>query len=518
MKRYLLAAFAVLVFAGSALAASNPFSDVPQTHWAYDAVASLAARGVIVGYPDGLLKGARPATRYELAASVSRALAVIDMERASKADVEMLKRLVVEFRDELTALGVKVDSLDSRVAVFERDLSGWSFSGELRFDAKFSDSTSGAHGEAYPLRGKNEFDLDRYRLNIHKRINDTTSFTTRLTSGFGDSSAMWELYYITTKLGKHTSLKVGRDWLDFEDELGLYVDDDAYFGDALINQIRWTREWSRSTLDIVVGRLNDSTGLPTGYGFDFSGDFIDGTQPEDFEQILIAVLYNYQFSEKFRAGLMFYGQHSDEDEKTYPNGVELDACINTYAGYAAYEFQPGLELKGVYYHQVLSEYQCDIKQMLHNGLDAPFKRRAEHWRLILDVDQDVLKFTSLWAEYGRMDNNFHRLGSPAPTGDFGADLLANAPYNCETTRFFGIRVDQHWNDTWRTYAKYWKFDYDTEGWDDASLWAVGVGYRLNPAIEFELGYEKVDYGKSWQGAPGTDTTDGIVRLRTFVTF
>jgi hypothetical protein len=38
----------------SAYAASNPFADVPASHWAYDSIASLASRGVISGYPEGL--------------------------------------------------------------------------------------------------------------------------------------------------------------------------------------------------------------------------------------------------------------------------------------------------------------------------------------------------------------------------------------------------------------------------------------------------------------------------------
>ncbi|GAB1398744.1 hypothetical protein MASR1M66_01960 [Aminivibrio sp.] len=63
-----------------------------------------------------------------------RALAVVDMTKASK-DVEMLKKLVVEFKDELDALGVKVDKLDSRVPVLESDIGGWKLNGQFRFDS-----------------------------------------------------------------------------------------------------------------------------------------------------------------------------------------------------------------------------------------------------------------------------------------------------------------------------------------------------------------------------------------------
>ena len=134
-KIVVLVAVAVLVaFAAPAFAVTNPFMDVPMNHWAYDAIGQLAARGVLSGYPDGTYKGKQPTTRYEMASALARALAVVDMTKASKQDVEMLKKLVVEFKDELDALGVKTDQLDKRVAVIEDRMGGWKISGEIRLD------------------------------------------------------------------------------------------------------------------------------------------------------------------------------------------------------------------------------------------------------------------------------------------------------------------------------------------------------------------------------------------------
>ena len=135
MKKFavVLAVVALAAFAVPALAA-NPFMDVPMNHWAYDAIGQLAAKGVLSGYPDGTYKGNQPTTRYEMASALARALAVVDMTKASKQDVEMLKKLVVEFKDELDALGVKVDKIDKRVAQLESDIGGWKLSGEFRFD------------------------------------------------------------------------------------------------------------------------------------------------------------------------------------------------------------------------------------------------------------------------------------------------------------------------------------------------------------------------------------------------
>ncbi|MBP8785811.1 MAG: S-layer homology domain-containing protein, partial [Synergistaceae bacterium] len=98
MKKSLLVviALAIVAIAVPALAA-NPFMDVPANHWAYDAVAQLASRGILSGFPDGSYKGAQPATRYEMASALARAVSKIDMEKASKQDVELLKKLIVEF-------------------------------------------------------------------------------------------------------------------------------------------------------------------------------------------------------------------------------------------------------------------------------------------------------------------------------------------------------------------------------------------------------------------------------------
>ena len=63
------------------------FPDVPENHWAYEYVATLAGNGIIEGYPDGEFKGDRSMTRYEFAAMFYRALkngALVDdnMDRA----------------------------------------------------------------------------------------------------------------------------------------------------------------------------------------------------------------------------------------------------------------------------------------------------------------------------------------------------------------------------------------------------------------------------------------------------
>ena len=125
-KKTLVSAITAALVVGAAsttFAAANPFSDVPADSWAYDAVTTLAADGVIDGYPDGTYKGQNTMTRYEMAQIVARAMAKTDLEKADKALVD---KLAAEFAEELDNLGV-------RVADLEKKSDNVKWGGELRY-------------------------------------------------------------------------------------------------------------------------------------------------------------------------------------------------------------------------------------------------------------------------------------------------------------------------------------------------------------------------------------------------
>ncbi len=93
MKRYLPVVLSVLLVIALAVpAAAGPFSDVPENHWAYEAVKQLAAYGLVVGFPDGEYKGNEPMTRYQLAMVVARMLVSLDAQ--IKAEVEAAKTVI----------------------------------------------------------------------------------------------------------------------------------------------------------------------------------------------------------------------------------------------------------------------------------------------------------------------------------------------------------------------------------------------------------------------------------------
>jgi hypothetical protein len=104
MKKSLVFAMAMALGVSATAFAANPFSDVPAGHWAYAAVAKLAAAGIVDGYPDGTYKGDRTMTRYEMAQIIAKALA--------KGAIGADDKLVSEFADELDNLGVRVAKLE----------------------------------------------------------------------------------------------------------------------------------------------------------------------------------------------------------------------------------------------------------------------------------------------------------------------------------------------------------------------------------------------------------------------
>ncbi|MDD3147633.1 MAG: S-layer homology domain-containing protein [Candidatus Riflebacteria bacterium] len=130
MKRISMLLVAVMVLS-TVVASANPFSDVPFSHWAYDAVNKLSANGILQGYPDGRYKGNQTVTRYALAMVTAKMLANVEQMLESgigtnlvtKADLQTLEKLTVEFADELALLGVKVTALEDDMQVVKEDVS-----------------------------------------------------------------------------------------------------------------------------------------------------------------------------------------------------------------------------------------------------------------------------------------------------------------------------------------------------------------------------------------------------------
>jgi len=340
------------------------------------------------------------------------------------------------------------------------------------------------------MGGKNEFDLNRYRIFLKKRINETTTFTARLGVGAndnnGDQAMDWERYYVTTKLPYDITLTAGRQNIDWEGDAGLYTDDDAWIGDFTRNGFIFEKSWGMVDATVFVVRGED--GLATGS----TPGYVNG------DSYRYGARFNFNVNEQFRVALSGLWDNYDNRD---------DMNSHTIYGDFEFKFNPSIALKGAYYTQ---NNDIAVAERVASGEDSP-----SAWKVIVDAKQDLLKFTSLWLEYGKIGEGF-RMYQNSPYDSYGAAALNNRNVDQDTTIIF-VRADQKWNDKWSTFVRYFTADFDTTGIDDTKFYTFGVGYQLNPAVGFELSYDKIDYGDN-NPADKNSGDDNVVRLRTVVNF
>ena len=539
----LLAIISVAVLAAPALSATNPFMDVPMNHWAYDAIGQLAAHGILSGYPDGLYKGKQPTTRYEMASALARALAVVDMTKASKQDVEMLKRLVVEFKDELEALGVRVDELDERVRVLENRLGGWHIHGTLVLDV-MNESRYQA-SEALGADGDGSIKFDEARLFFERTWgeNDEYFFRARLRNegsdhgGNGNSSsqsAYFDRFYVEMPFFFDTRLLVGRNNWAWEGAYKISLPETGgWTGDQTLTDWTWTG--FGLTKNFGMGQFQLAFAHPDQDWANYSGAGRWKTKNNQTADLLdnwmIMARGTFQFTENI--GLDIGGQAfiGDNAEYTYQDtstgnwsGFSFNNMWTIFAG-LRFNFNENIALKGTFYHQKVDTEYVDTlltgNRWENYGYgagttyDLTDTDNANHWSVIIDVKQEALKFTSLWLEYGQYDKGFTARNG---TTMFYSDLNSMQTATSDL-KYWRVGLGQQWTDQWATYLFYYGYkladDHINSNGDleDRNPYEVGVGvqYKLNDYTTMGLNYMHADGDKD-------DTEDNVVRFRTAVSF
>ncbi len=214
MKKTLVSALTTALVVGAAsttFAASNPFSDVPADHWAYDAVSQLAADGVIEGYGDSTFQGDKNITRYEMAQMVAKAMAKKDVSAADKA---MIDKLAAEFADELNNLGV-------RVANLEKHADNVKWNGELRYRywSTRNDGERRTNTDQLRFRLKPTAEVNDH-WDVHGQIDADLNLTNDSTADAKLKEAYAQGHY------KNFGTKLGKFALWSEADQGLLLDDD----------------------------------------------------------------------------------------------------------------------------------------------------------------------------------------------------------------------------------------------------------------------------------------------------
>ena len=197
MKKHLAVLAATAVLGVTSAFAANPFSDVTPQDWAYQAVAQLAAQGVVNGYPDGTFQGQTNITRYEMAQMVAKAL--VRQDRVDAEQNAIINRLANEFSAELNNLGVRVSTLENKVGNFK-------FNGDARL--RYTGTEDGT---------KSKFEY-RGRVKFQATVNDNTKAVVRLTTSkeFGKDDAKnstavtADQVYVQHNFGKYAMATAGR--------------------------------------------------------------------------------------------------------------------------------------------------------------------------------------------------------------------------------------------------------------------------------------------------------------------
>ncbi|MBW6454800.1 MAG: S-layer homology domain-containing protein [Trueperaceae bacterium] len=121
MKKFFITILAALVAGGMVSAMGHvSFPDIPEGHWAGDAVEEIADLGIVIGFPDGTFRGNEAFTRYQSALVISRLLAVIDANM--DAELGALRGAMQSMAADLAAQGVRLAAAESAIAAISDTL------------------------------------------------------------------------------------------------------------------------------------------------------------------------------------------------------------------------------------------------------------------------------------------------------------------------------------------------------------------------------------------------------------
>ena len=230
-KIALAAAFAAFGFAAPSAVSANPFEDVPKGHWAYDAVAQLAADGVIEGYGDGTYRGDQEITRYEMAQMIARAMA------KGGGDKALIDKLAAEFGEELANLGVRVAALEKKV-----DNVRWGGRVRYRYKTVRSDGMDRRNSQYLTLRFEptariNENWVAKARMEYNTDMNTAKNAAGGAASATMNADPEFTLdrAWVQGTYG-HTTIKLGKIPFYTEVDYGMVADDNLSGGQLIFGK------------------------------------------------------------------------------------------------------------------------------------------------------------------------------------------------------------------------------------------------------------------------------------------
>ena len=370
MKKTLVSALTTALVIGAAsttFAASNPFSDVPADHWAYDAVTQLAADGVIEGYGDSTFQGNKNITRYEMAQMVAKAMAKTDVSAADKA---LIDKLAAEFSDELNNLGVRVSNLEKHA-----DMVKWN--GKLRYTYSSKRVEDEAKDDSKTKTNKDEL---LFRLEPTAEVNDHWNVKARV-----DAKT-----YMDSDGGKNDSdnVKLKRayaegNYKNFSTQLGkfgLYTPEEGLvFDDEMSGaKVTFGKDLKAS---LYAGRIDLSDSATAKNMTGGSAHYDDTANMQG-----ITLQYSNPAASKLSGGAAYYHLNSDSfkgstDNKinsgvAYAKGANDEDTANIWSINAAYNFDGISKLSAAYANNTSADNLNHSWQALYNYKGAQAENKG----------------------------------------------------------------------------------------------------------------------------------------------
>lgn len=313
--KYLATFSLLLLFLVCSSAADETYlRDVPEGHYAYDAVYDLINRGVTNGFPDGTFRGGKQISRYEIASFLSKYSRSFDVSRGTN------EKLIEEIKSEMSLLQYQQDKTAE-----ENQVAG-DFSGRFR------------RGET-PTREGGKLD---YRL------------ITRFTRNFGESAAL-KVNLDTMDAGYDAGTRdLLREMLDIEGKVKwgravleitsgpgevVHVDDGLFPSET---RLTYRRPWRTASISAAAGKTDFYLGYisRSGYASGWVGT----------AEISAKLAQNFPLLKMTLNPRMFYNQFGGQDLRLEATGEFLPVSglySSLMVGVASFSNYPhGLYLMG----------------------------------------------------------------------------------------------------------------------------------------------------------------------------
>jgi len=267
------------------------------------------------------------------------------------------------------------------------------------------------------------------------------------------------------------------------------------------------RPFGLGTFQMYVAREADGGAM---------GTDTPSTQPWHF-----GAMVDLQLTEQI--GVDLGVQHLHGDDATEIGTVWIDS-VNTIFGGLRYNFNQNIGVRGILYHQ---RFRGDRGGP---GLWAADDYTSQAYKLILDVSQDFLGFSSLWLGFDVMEAGFLATGGGNGGFEHVDGVRPWAPTRFDhDMRTFRVGATQQWNDQWRSWLYFAHHTFRNVECPISSgefinpsgtQWGVGVEYMLNSNVGFALNFVRTNFDDAtdtWMGESRA-RDDHLIRFRTQITF